>query len=68
MQGPYLKTSEVGQRYGGVSARTIHRWQETIKLIKFKNLYLNYFAIKINMYTIMYTANKSPLMRAFAFR
>ncbi|MFW1838615.1 helix-turn-helix transcriptional regulator [Acinetobacter gyllenbergii] len=29
MQGPYLKTSEVGQRYGGVSARTIHRWQET---------------------------------------
>lgn len=29
MERPYLKTSEVGQRYGGVSARTIHRWQET---------------------------------------
>lgn len=29
MQGPYMKTFDVGQRYGGVTARTIHRWQET---------------------------------------
>ena len=29
MHSPYLKTAEVGQRYGGVSPRTIYRWQET---------------------------------------
>lgn len=29
MSEPYLKTLEVGKRYGGVSPRTIHRWQET---------------------------------------
>lgn len=29
MSGPYLKTTEVGQRYGGVSGRTLHRWQQT---------------------------------------
>ena len=25
MHSPYLKTADVGQRYGGVSARTIYR-------------------------------------------